>query len=124
MTIYARVPARASFYSIQIRSKFCFHHFLRGKNDFSAQNFRNAHGLSVPESETCDFVDTVDSDEEERIRVINADHLSVKRSADPALVSNNFWWQEVELVFVSGAKYDVINRTRCVVIECCAVSAH
>ena len=124
MTIHARVPARASFYSIQIRSKFCFHHFLRGKNNFSTQNFRNAHRLSVPESETCNFVDEVDADEEERIRVINADHLPVKRSADSTLVSNDLWWQEVELVFISGAEDDVINGTCRFVIECCAVSVH
>ena len=120
----AKVPARTSFYSLKIIFKFSFHHFFRRKNDFSAQNFRNAHCLSVPECETCDFVDTVDSDEEERIRVINADHLSVKRSANPALVSNDLLWQEVELVFVSGAENDVINGTRRVVIEGCAVSAH
>ena len=70
------------------------------------------------------FEDEIDSEKEERIWVINVHHLSVKWFYQFIFNLDDIWWKKIELVFVSGAKDDVINRTCRVVIQCCAVSAH
>ena len=80
--------------------------------------------LGVEEGEGADGFG--DSDEEEGFRMLDADEVTIQWRHHLVIIHAHrsaIGRQEVELVVISGAEDDVINRTCRVVIEDCATSA-